>query len=48
MKQNKGKTVLSVLEKGDRMWFLDGEHAHTDVSDEWTGVGKIGHKYEII
>lgn len=34
MKGNKGKTVLSVLEDGDRMRFLDGELARTDVSDE--------------
>lgn len=31
MKQNKGKAVLSVLEEGDRIWFLDRERAGTDV-----------------
>lgn len=34
MKQNKGKAVLSVLEEGGTMWFLDRKPTSTDVSDE--------------
>lgn len=34
MKQNMGKTFMSVLETADRIGFPDGEPAVTNASDE--------------